>query len=85
MIGFIGASLQFKVGYNSSHIELLLNDVCLTNLCEESVTVVWISNWSLVSFDLSAPLLAYVTARELDSDYRLQGFCSAKCLELVTW
>jgi hypothetical protein len=24
---------------NSSHIELLLNDVCLTNLCEESLTI----------------------------------------------
>jgi hypothetical protein len=27
------------VNYNSSHIELLLNDVCLTNLYEESLTV----------------------------------------------
>jgi hypothetical protein len=26
------------VDYNSSHIELLLNDVCLTNLSEESLT-----------------------------------------------
>jgi hypothetical protein len=40
MTGLIGASLQFKVGYNSSRIELLINDVCLTNLYEESVTVV---------------------------------------------
>jgi hypothetical protein len=26
------------VNYNSSHIELLLNDVCLTDLSEESLT-----------------------------------------------
>jgi hypothetical protein len=31
---------------NGSHIELLLNDVFLTNLCEESRTPVWISNLS---------------------------------------
>jgi hypothetical protein len=28
------------VNYNSSHIELLLNGVCVTNLCVESVTPV---------------------------------------------
>jgi hypothetical protein len=33
--------------YNSSHIELVLNDVCLTNHYEEFFTVVWISDWSL--------------------------------------
>jgi hypothetical protein len=37
------------VNYDSSHIELLLNDVCLTNLYEESLPVVWISDWSPVS------------------------------------
>jgi hypothetical protein len=37
------------VNNNSSHIELLLNDVCLTSLSEESLTAVWISGWSLVS------------------------------------
>jgi hypothetical protein len=26
------------VSYNSSHLELLLNDVCLANLSEESLT-----------------------------------------------
>jgi hypothetical protein len=42
MIAFIGTSLQFTVNYNSSHIELLLNDVCLTNLSEESLAAVCI-------------------------------------------
>jgi hypothetical protein len=37
------------VDYNSSHTELILNDVCLTNLSEESLTAVWISDWSLLS------------------------------------
>jgi hypothetical protein len=37
MIVFIGTSLQL-VSYNSSRIELLLNNVCLTNLYEESLT-----------------------------------------------
>jgi hypothetical protein len=33
MIGFIGTSLQLQSNiYNISHIVLLLNDVCLTNL-----------------------------------------------------
>jgi hypothetical protein len=37
--------LFFKiiVNYNSSHIELLLNDICLMNPYEESMTPVWIS------------------------------------------
>jgi hypothetical protein len=39
MIGLIGT-----VDYNSSHIELLLNNVCLTNLNEESL-----SNLGLIS------------------------------------
>jgi hypothetical protein len=35
--------------YDSWHIEFLPNDVCLTNLYEESLPVVCISVWSLVS------------------------------------
>jgi hypothetical protein len=31
------------VNYYSSHIELLLNDVCLTNLSEESLTDLYYS------------------------------------------
>jgi hypothetical protein len=31
------------VSYNSSHIELLLNEVCLTNLYEESPTDLYYS------------------------------------------
>jgi hypothetical protein len=38
MIGFIGTSVQLQLIKNSSHIELLLKDVCLTNLSEESLT-----------------------------------------------
>jgi hypothetical protein len=38
MIGFIGISVTITVNYNSSHIELLHNDVCLTGLSEESLT-----------------------------------------------
>jgi hypothetical protein len=30
------------VNYNSSHIELLLNNVCLTNPYEDSLTPIWI-------------------------------------------
>jgi hypothetical protein len=38
MIGFTGTSVTITVDYNSLHIELLLNDVCLTNLYEKSLT-----------------------------------------------
>jgi hypothetical protein len=41
--------LTVKVDYKSSHIELLLNDACIANLYEESLTVICISDWSLVS------------------------------------
>jgi hypothetical protein len=37
MNGFNGTSVTITVNYNSSHIELLLNDVCLMNLSEESL------------------------------------------------
>jgi hypothetical protein len=36
------------VDYDSAHIELLLNDVCLANLSEESLTAVGILDWSLL-------------------------------------
>jgi hypothetical protein len=36
------------VDCNSSQTELRLNDVCLTNLYEEFLTAVWISEWSLL-------------------------------------
>jgi hypothetical protein len=32
------------VNYNSSHIELLLNGVCLTNVCEESLHCIECTN-----------------------------------------
>jgi hypothetical protein len=38
MTGFIGTSITITTNYNSSHIELLLNDLCLTNHYEESLT-----------------------------------------------
>jgi hypothetical protein len=46
MIGIIGTSITITVNYNSSHIELLLNDICLTNLFEESLTAfnVWMNS-----------------------------------------
>jgi hypothetical protein len=37
MTGFIGTFFTITVDYNSSHIELLISDVCLTNLYEESL------------------------------------------------
>jgi hypothetical protein len=37
-----------RVNYNSSHIELPLNDVCLANLYEESLAALWISDRSLL-------------------------------------
>jgi hypothetical protein len=36
-IGFIGLSNTITTNYHSSHIELHLNDVCLTNLYEKSL------------------------------------------------
>jgi hypothetical protein len=36
----IDSSITITVNYNSSHIALFHNDVCLTNLYEESLTVV---------------------------------------------
>jgi hypothetical protein len=46
------------VDYNSSHIELLLNDVCLANLYEESFT-----NLGLISTTLEfANALHFITA-----------------------
>jgi hypothetical protein len=38
MIGLIGTSLQLQWIITTSHIELLLNNVCLTNLSEKSRT-----------------------------------------------
>jgi hypothetical protein len=35
----LDASVTITVDYNSLHIELLLNDVCLTNLYEESLAL----------------------------------------------
>jgi hypothetical protein len=50
------------VVYNNSHIEIHLNESCLANLSEESLTAAWISDWSLLilwslySIDLSLSL-----------------------------
>jgi hypothetical protein len=43
--------LTFTVNCNSSHIELLLNDVCLTNLREESLTAWMVESESYVTTD----------------------------------
>jgi hypothetical protein len=64
------------VSYNSSHIELLLSDVCLTN-------VLWrISDWLEFTNDLP-----FVTAREPSIDHHLQRFiyCSSwmRCFKNV--
>jgi hypothetical protein len=51
------------VNYNSSHIELLLNDVCLTNLSEESLTAlndVCLTNEFLMSLHGSLYRLARI-------------------------
>jgi hypothetical protein len=37
MLGFMALPYNY-INYNISHIELLLNDVCLTNIYEESLT-----------------------------------------------
>jgi hypothetical protein len=50
------------VDYNSSHLELFPNDVCLTNLYEKSLTVVCISDWSLVSQILDPYCLEFTTS-----------------------
>jgi hypothetical protein len=38
MIAFIGTLITITVNYNNWHIELLVKNVCLTNLSEESLT-----------------------------------------------
>jgi hypothetical protein len=46
-LDLLGASVTITSNHNSPHIELLLNDVCLTNLSEESrtnVPLIWISH-----------------------------------------
>jgi hypothetical protein len=48
------------INYNSSHIEVFLNDVCLTNLSAQPL-----------EFTNELP---FVTARDTNSDHRLQGF-----------
>jgi hypothetical protein len=61
-----------KVTYNSSYIELLLNDVCLTNLRLLSESLKFTNE------------LPYISARESNRDHRLQEFhyCSSwmRCL-----
>jgi hypothetical protein len=52
--------LTITVNYNSSHTELLLNDVCLTNLYEESLTNLSLLSESLIvrmSLSLSLSLM----------------------------
>jgi hypothetical protein len=44
----VTGSITVTLDYNSSNIELL-NDVCFTNLYEESLTAVWFSDWFLIS------------------------------------
>jgi hypothetical protein len=43
------AFFTITANYSSSHTELLLNDVCLTNLPEDPLIAVWISDWSLIT------------------------------------
>jgi hypothetical protein len=43
MIEFIGTLLTITVNYNSSHIELLLNNVCVSNVYEEPRTDLYYS------------------------------------------
>jgi hypothetical protein len=51
----LDASIAVAVDYNSSHIQLLLDN--------ESVTVIWISDWSLVSQILDIYSLEFTTSR----------------------
>jgi hypothetical protein len=54
----------FRVDYNSSHIEVLLNNICLTNLSEESLAALWILDWSLlprIEFESESESESYVT------------------------
>jgi hypothetical protein len=48
---------------NSSHTELLLKDVCLTNLSEESLTNLGLTSTFTQSLEFTNPL-PFVTARE---------------------
>jgi hypothetical protein len=59
MVGFIGTSLQLQLIINSSHIELHMNDVCLTDLSEESLTALEISDWSLLLLEFWVWVLCY--------------------------
>jgi hypothetical protein len=70
MIGFTGTSLQLQ-SYNSPHIELILNSLTdelglPSDECSEE------------SLEFTNELI-FITAREPNKDYRLQGFhyCSS--------
>jgi hypothetical protein len=73
------------INYNISHIELLLNDICLTNLYEESLTPIRISNLSVatdgqaVSLDVKPNLGPMTRYLLLFYSYGL-AFCGAPSL-----
>jgi hypothetical protein len=52
----------FTANYNSPHIELILNDVCLT-IAAWRTSLHWMQEWT-----------RFVTAREPNKDHRLQEF-----------
>jgi hypothetical protein len=58
------------INYNSSHIELLLNDVCIANLSEESVT-----NLGMISITRIHECTAFSElSRHRDRTHHVQGF-----------
>jgi hypothetical protein len=67
------------VGNNISNIEIRLNDSCLANLSEESLTAAWISDWSLLllwslySTDLSLSLSLYLNKSQSQSYITTDG------------
>jgi hypothetical protein len=52
MAGYVGTCVTIALDYDSPHTELLLNDVCLTNLCEESLTAVWTDRTDVSTFSI---------------------------------
>jgi hypothetical protein len=64
-LDLMGVYVTFTVNYKSSHTELLLNDVCLTNQHDEPRT-------DLTLHEGTNPLPS-INAREHNTDHRLQG------------
>jgi hypothetical protein len=65
MMGFTGTSSQLQSIITARHIELLLNDVCLTNLYEESLTTLGLSHTTVSIHEWAAFYNCHVAGIEV--------------------